>query len=193
MNIGGIGNTGVDYTKLTSRQLEQQEVQQESEAAQVQAAQTVQQKPQTSGSDSGNGSGTGGNPAAAAQTQTSATAAVSRQLAQTLTTGSDSEESNTALINKANSGAELSQAELSQLKDLDFALYAQAVKAQKAREEVRAQMKQNPSHAASFADRAASQAVGQEDSAVALRAIADEYNQFAAKYDQMDFGSHLFR
>jgi hypothetical protein len=189
MTIGGIGNTGIDYTKLTSRQLEQQETQQESDEAQVQANVMVQQKAQPSGAQDN----TGGSPTySTAQTQTSAVAAAAQQIAESLESDSDSEDTNSALISKANSGMELTQAELSQLKSLDSALYAQALKAQKAREEVRAQMSRDPSSAAGYAKQAIANAVQQDDSN-AVKAIMDEYTNFATKYDQVDFGNNLFR
>jgi hypothetical protein len=197
MTIGGIGNTGTDYTRLTSRQLEQQEVQQESQEGQEQAANTVEPAAQSARPAQNGGAGGGGAGAAAnseAGRQASAVAAASQQLVQTLETSTDSEDTtNTTLLNKARSGAELTASELSQLKELDATLYAQAVKAQKVRESVRADMSRDPSAAAGYANRASARATQEGDSEVSLRAIANEYANFAARYDQMDFSSHIFR
>jgi hypothetical protein len=197
MTIGGIGNTGTDYTRLTSRQLEGQEVQQEAQEGQEQAANTVQPTAAPARPAQNSGAGGGGAGAAAnseAQSQASAVASASQQLAQTLETSADSEDStNTTLLSKARSGAELTASELSQLKELDATLYAQAVRAQKVRESVRADMSRDPSAAAGYASRARAQATQNGDSEVSLRAIANEYANFAAKYDQMDFSGHIFR
>jgi hypothetical protein len=196
MTIGGIGNTGTDTTRLTSRQLEQQEVQQEAQEGQEQAANTVQPaaQPARPAQNGGAGGGAGAAANSEAGRQASAVAAASQQLAQTLETSTDSEDTtNATLLNKARSGAELTASELSQLKELDATLYAQAVRAQKVRESVRADMSRDPSGAAGYANRARARATQEGDSEVTLHAIANEYANFAAKYDQMDFSSHIFR
>ncbi|MDR1916775.1 MAG: hypothetical protein LBQ58_09405 [Synergistaceae bacterium] len=103
-------------------------------------------------------------------------------------TGTNSDAAdNQSLISKANSGVELSASELSTLKQVDPALYARVVKAQKAREEVRNQLSENPSNAAQIAKDAISKNTsGDEDTQNLIkRAIVDEYKNFASKYDQV--------
>ncbi|MDR1978249.1 MAG: hypothetical protein LBQ42_05895 [Synergistaceae bacterium] len=94
---------------------------------------------------------------------------------------------NQALIDKANSGGVLSASELSTLKEIDPALYARVVKAQKAREEARNQMSENPSNAAQIAQDVSSKNASEDDDTQNLinRALADEYKNFASKYDQV--------
>jgi hypothetical protein len=103
------------------------------------------------------------------------------------TTTDDDSSSNQALISKANSGAALSSSELSTLKQVDPALYARVVKAQKARGDVRNQMSENPSNAAQIAKEAISKNISENDDTKNLinRTLVDEYKNFASKYDQV--------
>jgi hypothetical protein len=95
--------------------------------------------------------------------------------------------SNQALISKANSGAELNASELQTLKQVDPVLYARVVKAQKAREEVRIQLSENPSNAVQIAQDAISKNTsGDEDTKNLInRALLNEYKNFASRYDQV--------
>ncbi|MDR1875864.1 MAG: hypothetical protein LBQ90_12730 [Synergistaceae bacterium] len=101
-------------------------------------------------------------------------------------TGSDTT-SNQTLINKANSGSELSASELSTLRQVDPALYARVVKAQKAREEARSQMSETPSNAARVMKDVVSANASEDDETQNLieRATFDEYRSFASRYDQV--------
>ncbi len=111
-------------------------------------------------------------------------------MAQQLESASgDDDDGDQALINKANSGSALTQTELSRLKEADPALYASVVKAAQAREDLRAEMNQNPSGA----KRAAQSAIagnGGEGQEITRKALNAEYASFAAKYDQAEFGSY---
>jgi hypothetical protein len=94
---------------------------------------------------------------------------------------------NQALISKANSGAELNESELSTLKQVDPALYARVVKAQKIRAEARNKMSENPSNSAQIMRDAVSQNTSEDDETQNLidRALVNEYKNFASKYDQV--------
>jgi hypothetical protein len=116
------------------------------------------------------------------------TKTASANVGATPSTGtSDDTASNQALINKANSGSVLSASELSTLKQVDPALYARVMKAQKAREEARNQMSENPSNAARILKEALSKNTSGDDETKNLidRALVDEYKNFASKYDQV--------
>lgn len=172
MNISGIGSTGIDDTRYASRQEEP-----ETESAeQQQEAVTIQPSPQPHPANSNE-----------AQTAKSAVAAISKELAESLESSGDSDDSgDQALINKANGGSALTKSELSRLKEVDPGLYSRAVKAEKAREELRRQMQANPSGAS----REARSAIGRndgEDRQLIRKALMDEYISFAAKYDQSAF------
>lgn len=86
----------------------------------------------------------------------------------------------------------MTQSELSRLKEADPALYASVVKAEQAREELRNQMKQNPSGAKQAVQSAIAQnnSEGQE---VVRKALADEYSNFASKYDQLELSGKAMR
>jgi hypothetical protein len=157
MSISSIGNSIIDYSRNSSRQIEQQ-TRQESEEQQTEQAATVQ---------------------ASAQSAASSGAGTSGQLAGTL---SEDEDSDQALINKANAGSALTQSELSRLKEADPVLYARAVKAEEAREELRVQMKQNPSEAKQ-AMRSAVSRNNDEGQELVRKALANEYSSFTSKYD----------
>lgn len=113
--------------------------------------------------------------------------------------GSTTDSEYQAILSKVNSGQTLTSSELSTLKAKNPSKYAQAVRAQNARNELRAQMEQNPSKAASTARQAIAEAGkdtptdllaaagGGADTEAVARALDDEYRQFAGKYDQVDF------
>jgi hypothetical protein len=103
----------------------------------------------------------------------------------------DSSDSNQALISKANSGAELSASELQALKQADPSLYARVVRAQKTREDVRAQIGENPSNAVQITQDAISRNVSGDENTRILtnRAIFNEYKNFASKNDQVIISS----
>lgn len=190
MNIGGIGNTGTDYSRYATRQLEQEAAQQESAEQQAEQAAVVQQSAQSQAPETNTGN------SGQAQTQASEAAAISSGIAEALTTESDDGETgNQTLINKANSGAELTQSELSALKDIDPALYAQAIKAKVAREDLRSQMSQRPASAMRTAHEAISKYLdseGEDTQSMVRKALSDEYKNFSSKYDQAEFSGHLY-
>lgn len=177
MNISGVGNTGVDYTRYTSRQVEQEDTQRQAVEQQQERTVTVQQSAQSYAANSGS-----------TQTAGSAVANASAELAESLQSSEDT--GNQSLINKANAGSVLTQSELSRLKEVDPGLYSRAVKAEKAREELRLQMKQNPSGASRSAHSAIARNDG-ENEEVIRKALADEYREFSGKYDQAEFGMAL--
>jgi hypothetical protein len=92
-----------------------------------------------------------------------------------------------ALITKANSGRALTESELSKLKQISPAVYARAMKAQKAREELRGQMDQNPSNATQIARAAISQnkPESKETEKLIDSALTAEYQDFISKHDQI--------
>jgi hypothetical protein len=121
-----------------------------------------------------------------------ATSAATGAVVQAATDGSDAS-GNQAIISKANSGAELTSSELSTLKQVDPALYARVVKAQKARVELRNKMGENTSNATQITKDAISknnaeiaEAAGDDDTKNLInRVLLDEYKNLASKYDQI--------
>jgi hypothetical protein len=79
-------------------------------------------------------------------------AAASVQTEAAVSTAADGTSSDRDIIDKANSGAELSSSELSTLKQIDAALYARVMKAQKAKAESRSQSGENSSKAAQITE-----------------------------------------
>lgn len=117
------------------------------------------------------------------------------QLTTTTSSDDDDDASYQAIVNKVNSGQQLTSAELSTLQAKDAALYARAVRAQNAREELRSQIAENPSKAqqqARAAISSVSSAMEQgEDLGAIHGALQDEYQQFAARFDQVDLSGRF--
>lgn len=160
-------------------QLEKQEGKQSIEEAEQQAAK-VQGKP-----PAGSGQKPDGVPQKAAQASQTASVDVSSL------SGSDDDDDDSAyqaIVNKVNSGQALTSAELSTLRGKNATLYAQAVQAQQMRSQLKEQMKANPAQA----DKAARQAIAQEEDPAVRQALDTEYQQFATKYDQVALSGQLF-
>ncbi|MDR1572284.1 MAG: hypothetical protein LBS32_07150 [Clostridiales Family XIII bacterium] len=123
--------------------------------------------------------------AAAADAQTSAASAVSAAA----TDDSDYQ----AILTKANSGQQLSQSELTILKERNPAAYARAIKADTARLDLAKQMEKSPSQASQALGGALSALSnrGDDDSKALAKALNDEYRSFAAKYDQSLIGTQF--
>lgn len=182
MTISGVGSTQqYDLNRYIAKQEEAAAEQQENaEELQLKASEVVQQAAQPQQANANTQQNT---------QNASAVASMSAQVAESLESSSDSDDStDSALISKANSGAALTQSELSRLKDLDSALYAQAVKAAKAREELSQQISKNLSAASQSMREAVAKNSG-ENQEVIRNALNDEYLSYAMKYDQADFSS----
>ena len=190
MLISGTDSSGIDYSRYYSElQLQRNEAnkQQEAQIGSAQQPEKVEDAKLEKTAQSAPPPAAQAGAQTAATTETSSVAEASKQIAQMLTTGEsdDSDTSDQALINKANAGSTLTSSELSRLKTADPALYAQVVKAQQAREELLSQMRQNPSSAkqAALSAMVQNNSEGQE---ITRKALADEYTNFAAKYDQVE-------
>lgn len=184
MGISGIGGIGTDYSRYQIQQADAQKLPDENEEQAMQQMQAPPPagKPEQAGGgqQAASGGQAGGQMPQAAAGGVQSTAAT----IESLTEDSDEDDEDQAIINKANSGSELTSSELSRLKDADPALYSSAVKAKQARDELRAQMQQNPSGA----ERAAQNAIiKNQDDSVSRQALEDEYLNFSAKYDQVSF------
>ncbi len=189
MGISGVSSNGADYSKYN---IEQQTQKQEVEKLEAEQNTTVQKvaQPQESGAKPESGSSDqSGSPA---QSALSAVSSASGQISQQLTSSEDEDDDEQALINKANSGSVLTASELSRLKEADPALYSRVVKADQAREELRNQMKQNPSGAGQAA-RTAIAKNNSENQDITRKALSDEYASFASKYDQIELSGNVQR
>lgn len=113
-------------------------------------------------------------------------------------TSEDDDSDYQAIVTKANSGQQLTSAELETLRGRNPALYAKALQAQNARAELRTAMEEDPAAAYQTArsamasvGRAASE--GDETLAAVHRALADEYKDFATKYDHVELSGRLMQ
>ncbi|MDR1376888.1 MAG: hypothetical protein LBJ22_05205 [Synergistaceae bacterium] len=97
-----------------------------------QAGSDTTAQPAEASKSGGNADASSGNQRASQSTAPAAATSANAEATALTTSGSDTSSDQT-LINKANSGAELSSSELSTLKEIDPALYARVMKAQKAR------------------------------------------------------------
>jgi hypothetical protein len=177
----GVSNVSSDSSILREEYLEQQR------KLQQQKQQTDTTAQSTEGSNSRVSADTSeanqGASASAVSTKTTSANVGTTSVAGTNNDTTD----NQSLITKANSGVELSASELSTLKQVDPALYARVVKAQKAREGVRSQLTENPSNAAQITKDAISKNTSGDEETRNLidRTLVDEYKNFASKYDQV--------
>jgi hypothetical protein len=96
-----------------------------------------------------------------------------------------------AILAKANSGQQLTSAELTVLKAKNPAAYARATRTDTARQELTSQMEKSPNLASRVLNEALSSLStrNDEDSAVLTKALTAEYNNFASKHDQVIISS----
>jgi hypothetical protein len=97
------------------------------------------------------------------------------------------------ILAKANSGQQLTNAELAILKEKNPAAYAKAMRIDTARQELRSQMEESPNQASHILGEALSSlsAKNDEDRATLTKALTAEYNNFVSKHDQVIIGSSL--
>jgi hypothetical protein len=97
------------------------------------------------------------------------------------------------ILAKANSGQQLSQSELTILREKNPAAYAKAVKTDTARQELRDEMEKSPSQAGQALRNALTSLSNKndEDGKAITKALNEEYNYFATKYDQSLIGSQF--
>jgi|GEM_PF-1940147 len=189
MEISGVGSSQLDQYKYAVKQAESQ-VSSSQESDIPEDSEGTAAKPVSSGTEAASSQ-------AVSTSQPANTAAALSTASTASTTDSESDAAYQAIVNKANSGQELTSSELSTLRSKDAALYAKAVRAQQAREELRKQMEANPSHASQSAHNAVasvstSASKSDEDTQeITRRALNDEYRNFASKYDQVTISRQM--
>jgi len=187
MEISGVSSSQLDQYKYAVKQAESQ-VNSSQEADTQEGGESAAAKTALSGEEAASSQ-------AVSTSQSASTAAAALSTAST--SDSESDAAYQAIVSKANSGQELTSSELSTLRSKDAALYAKAVRAQQAREELRSQMEANPSHASQSAHNAVasvstSASKADEDTQeITRRALNDEYRNFASKYDQVTISRQM--
>jgi hypothetical protein len=195
MSVGSVSNSGNinilsdEYLLEQQKKLRQKQQQSNSEAGADAAKVEKTQSGGAAGTQVNTGSSVVNSSAPSSGLSVQASSAGTEAASSSET--SDSSASSQALISKANSGAELSASELQALKQADPSLYARVVRAQKAREEVRAQIGENPSNAVQITQDAIARNVSGDENTRILtnRAIFNEYKNFASKNDQVIISS----
>jgi formate dehydrogenase maturation protein FdhE len=91
------------------------------------------------------------------------------------------------ILAKANSGQQLTSAELAVLKEKNPTAYAKAMRTETARQELTSQMEKSPSQASSILNEALSSlsTKSDEESTTLVKALTAEYNSFISKRDQV--------
>lgn len=192
MDITRIASTELDRTAASqTRPAPAQDAEATPKTASAAAAPITADSATTAG-------GTAASSAQMAQTQANASAQADAAAVATATTTTTSEDDSAyqAILAKANSGQPLTSSELDVLRAKNPGLYAKAVQASSARQQLRTKMEENPAQAYSEA-RAASAAVsqaaasGDESLALVHRALQDEYQSFTRQYDHIELSGRL--
>jgi hypothetical protein len=126
------------------------------------------------------------------ETEGKLTLDASASTSTTSTTTTDNVEYQTILA-KANSGQQLTSAELATLKEKNPAAYAKAVRINTARQELASQMEKSPSQANRVLNEALSylSTKNDEDRTTLAKALTAEYNNFVSKHDQVIISSSV--
>ncbi|MDR3265932.1 MAG: hypothetical protein LBT15_07975 [Synergistaceae bacterium] len=98
-----------------------------------------------------------------------------------------------AILAKANSGQQLTSAELAVLKEKNPAAYAKAMRTDTSRQEFVSRMEQSPGQATRVLNQALSSlsTKNDEDSATLKKALTAEYNDFVSKHDEVIISSSV--